>query len=230
MRVHPARFNTTYAASFMVGSALFVLGSVPAYATAVGAVPDAVTYFLGSIFFTLASYGQLVQSQSPALAADAPVDPEQRHPARLVGWRPRDLNWLAAATQFPGTLFFNVTTFAAITQGLSAAEADQQVWRPDFFGSVLFLVASGFALAGMGKPWRQWSGRGVPWWWTNWLNMIGSVFFMVSAIGAFVVPTSGELLNLRWATGGTFAGAVCFFVGAWLMIPSFSKAAAKQPT
>ncbi len=225
MRVHPRRFNTVYAVSFMVGSSCFVLGSVPAYARAVGGVADAVTYFIGSIFFTLASYGQLVQAQSPQLAADAETSDDERASARLVGWRPHDLNWLAAATQFPGTLFFNVTTFAAITQGLSAAETDQQVWRPDFYGSILFLVASAFALAGMGRGWRLWSERDSPWWWTNWLNMMGSIFFMLSAIGAYVIKSSGELVNLHWATGGTFLGALCFFLGAWLMIPSFTRAA-----
>ena len=37
---------------FMVGSACFVLGSVPAYLNAVGGWVDGVTYFVGSLFFT----------------------------------------------------------------------------------------------------------------------------------------------------------------------------------
>ena len=33
----------------------------------------------------------------------------------------------------------------ALRDNLSAATADQRVWRPDAFGSIAFLVASGFA-------------------------------------------------------------------------------------
>ena len=52
MLVRPARLNALIAWLFMVGSACFVLGSVPAYANAVGGTVDGVTYFVGSIFFT----------------------------------------------------------------------------------------------------------------------------------------------------------------------------------
>ena len=66
MTVRPARLNAAIAWLFMVGSACFVLGSVPAYLDAVGGWLDGITYFVGSIFFTSASYCQLVQAQSPA--------------------------------------------------------------------------------------------------------------------------------------------------------------------
>ena len=56
MAVRPVVPNTAIASLFIVGSALFVLGSVPAYANAVGATIDGVTYFVGSIFFTAASF------------------------------------------------------------------------------------------------------------------------------------------------------------------------------
>ena len=65
MSVRPARLNAAIAWLFMVGSACFVLGSVPAYVNAVGGAVDSVTYFVGSIFFTCASFCQLVQAQSP---------------------------------------------------------------------------------------------------------------------------------------------------------------------
>ena len=99
MRVRPARLNAAITWLFMVGSACFVLGSVPAYVSAVGAWPDAATYFVGSLFFTSASWAQLVQSQSPDMSE---VDQRQQNvSARLVvwAWLPKDRNWLAAATQ-----------------------------------------------------------------------------------------------------------------------------------
>ncbi len=205
----------------MIGSACFALGSVPAYAEQVGAAADATTYFVGSIFFTLASYGQLVQAQTPAMAPGG-ADRE-RHPVRLAAWLPADLNWRAAATQFPGTLFFNVSTLAATAAGLSAGKTEQQVWRPDFLGSVLFLVASGWALLALGPAWRRLDDRSWAWK-IGWLNMAGSIAFMVSAIGAFVEPDSGSMVNVGWATTGTFVGAVCFFAGAAMMLPAWRAA------
>ncbi|MFL6079427.1 MAG: hypothetical protein ACJ714_05805, partial [Ornithinibacter sp.] len=65
-RVRPRRLNSTIAWCFMVGSACFVLGSVPAYVDATGGWVDGVTYFVGSLFFTSAAAAQLLQAQSPA--------------------------------------------------------------------------------------------------------------------------------------------------------------------
>jgi hypothetical protein len=59
MTVRPSGLNNAIASLFIVGSALFVLGSVPAYLNAVGSTADSVTYFVGSIFFTAASFSQL---------------------------------------------------------------------------------------------------------------------------------------------------------------------------
>jgi hypothetical protein len=62
MTLRPAGLNKAIACLFMVGSALFLLGSVPAYVNAVGATADSITYFIGSIFFTAASFNQLLQA------------------------------------------------------------------------------------------------------------------------------------------------------------------------
>ena len=222
MRLRPRRFNTAVGALFMIGSVGFALGSVPAYATAAGATADAATFFISSIFFTLASFGQLVQAQSPALAPTETARAQERQPVRLRAWLPHDRDWLAAVTQFPGTLFFNSTTALALVQGLSAQQHDRVVWRPDLYGSVLFLVSSTYAILALGRflSWRP----GSPFWRIAWLNMIGSIAFMASAIGAFVLPKTGVELSPVWANGGTFAGAVCFFAGAWLMIPAWKTA------
>lgn len=63
MTVRPVALNRAIASLFIVGSGLFVLGSVPGYANAVGASVDGITYFAGSIFFTAASFAQLLQAQ-----------------------------------------------------------------------------------------------------------------------------------------------------------------------
>ena len=223
MLLKPRHLNTSIAALFMIGSAGFAVGSVPAYASAVGTVADAVTFFVASIFFTSASFGQLLQSQSPALAAAGGARDEQRQAVRWLAWLPHDKSWLAAATQFPGTLFFNATTFWAMVQGLSPRQYDHVVWRPDFFGSILFLVSSAYAVVALG-PFLSFRPRSAGWR-IAWLNMAGSIAFMASALGSFVLPRTGAAVSPAWADGGTFVGALCFFAGAWLAIPAFRPAA-----
>jgi hypothetical protein len=223
MRAEPARLNSAIAWLFMLGASCFALGTIPAYVHAVGANADAITFFVGSIFFTSASYCQLVQAQSPGMTG---VDERRQHTriqAQPWAWRPRDKNWLAAATQFPGTLFFNISTFAATVNNLSAAEADKHVWRPDVFGSVLFLVASAYAISALGVGFWRLQLRALPWW-IAWLNMLGSVAFMASALASFVLPSTDTLLDIPLANAGTFLGAVCFLIAAALMLPAWRAA------
>jgi len=215
--------NTAIAALFMIGSFGFALGCVSVYAAAVGPQADAVTFFVSSIFFTTASFWQLVQSQSPAVAATGTARDEERQRVRFLAWLPHDRTWLAAATQFPGTLFFNGTTFWAITVALSSSRYDHVVWRPDFYGSILFLVSSAFALLALGRLFA-WRPREAAWW-CAWLNMLGSIAFMASAIGAFVIPRTDSAVDLTLADRGTLVGAVCFFLGALLAIPAWRRAA-----
>jgi len=226
--VKPATLNAAIAGLFIVGSTLFALGSVPAYVNAVGATADSVTYFVGSLFFTAASFAQLVQAQSPAMAG---VDSESQHqPAsvRFNAWLPHDRNWLAAVTQFPGTLFFNISTGATLVHNLTVKQEDRRVWRPDFYGSTLFLVASVFAILAVGR-FLSFRPRSYAWR-IAWLNMIGSIYFMVSAIGSYVVPATGVQLSSDWALRGTFTGALGFFLGAALMIPSWRRLAGQSAT
>jgi len=82
----------------------------------------------------------------------------------------------------------------------------------------LFLVSSGIALMPDVRRHRHGHARDRSWTISS-LNMVGSIFFGFSAIGAYVVPASEALLNARWANGGTLLGAVCFLVGAWLVVP-----------
>jgi len=229
LTVRPVRLNALIAWLFIVGSACFALGSVPAYADAVAGLVDGVTYFVGSLFFTSASFCQLVQAQSPATTD---VDEDGQHvPARVVlwSWLPHDRAWLAAATQFPGTLFFNISTLAALIQHLTAPEEDRHVWRPDFFGSTLFLVSSAFAILAVSSRFFTVQPRSTPWW-IAWLNMLGSIFFMASALASYVLRDSGDLVNTRISVAGTFVGAVCFLVGAALMFPAWRQALAPNHT
>jgi len=160
------------------------------------------------------------------------VDADSQHtraPVRFRAWLPHDRNWLAAITQFPGTIFFNVSTFAALLHNATTHQEDRRVWRPDFYGSTLFLVASLFAILALGRL-LSFRPRSLSWW-IAWLNMIGSIFFMASAIASFVLPSTGELINNPVSVGGTLLGAVCFLLGAILLFPAWRRAvqAATKP-
>jgi hypothetical protein len=85
MTVRPVALNAAIAWLFIIGSALFALGSVTAYVNAVGATTDGVTYFIGSIFFTGASFAQLVQAQTPAMTD---VDTESQYRRAAVRFGP----------------------------------------------------------------------------------------------------------------------------------------------
>ncbi len=202
---------------FMVGSACFAVGSVPGYVSLVGLAADGVTFFVGSIFFTSAAYLQFAEVVNTEPAPDA-----GRRRFRLASWEPRRIDWLATSIQLVGTLFFNISTFRAMLASLDAAPASLLTWRPDALGSVCFLAASWLAFAEAGHHWLSWRPRNLGWR-IGALNLVGSIFFGLSAIGAYVVPSTGELLNAALANGGTFLGAICFLTGAALLIPEASS-------
>ncbi len=229
MTARPVALNAAIAWLFIIGSALFALGSVPAYINAVGATADGVTYFVGSIFFTAASFAQLVQAQTPAMTTVDADSESTRAQVRLSAWLPHDRNWLAAITQFPGTLCFNISTLAGLAHNATAKQEDRRVWRPDLYGSTLFLVASVFAILAVGR-FLSFRPRSFPWR-IAWLNMIGSILFMISALASYVLPTTGDLINSPVSVAGTLLGALCFLIGAILMFPAWRYAVrAVQPS
>ena len=186
---------------FAIGSLFFLIGAVPYYQEAVGPVIAAVTFFVGALFFTAAAFVQLALSG--------------RKPPRRGGERPDLFDWWAAAIQFAGTLFFNVSTTEALLTSVNDAARVGNGWRPDAFGSICFLVASALAVVATVDRDRLWDPRARTWHGT-WLNMLGSVLFAFSAVGAYVIPSTGSLVSLFWANVGTFLGAACFLVAAVL--------------
>ncbi len=101
---------------------------------------------------------------------------------------------------------------------LTEQAAHQHVWRPDAIGSICFLVASGLAWFEVCHGWLAWSPSSLSWWITA-LNLFGSIAFGVSAVAAFIVPSTGQLWNVELSNLGTFIGALCFLVGAFLLLP-----------
>jgi hypothetical protein len=181
---------------FGAGSLCFLIGPFPGYAELVGAAADGVTFFAGSILFTA---GGLLQT---SLSFHTRREPGGGRSA-----------WWAAVIQSAGTLFFNVTTFQAMDTALSDANYDRLVWRPDAFGSICFLV-SGY-IAYRASPRRGWMPlRGERGWWQPMVNLLGCVFFGISAVAGYVVPASGSELDLAAANWNTSLGAACFLACA----------------
>jgi hypothetical protein len=207
---------------FAVGSMCFALGALPAYFNRVSARVDGLTFFAGSIFFTAAAYLSFLE----AVNSPGAVQTEPAHRRfRVAGWRPRSIDWWATAIQLVGTIYFNVMTLLALDESWSAGDEDRLVWRPDVIGSICFLVASYLAWAEVCHNLGRLKVRELSWWIVV-LNLLGSVFFGVSAIGAYVNPDTDQVTSLRWDNGGTFAGAVCFLIAALLLIPEARSARA----
>jgi hypothetical protein len=184
------------ALSFAVGSVCFLVGPFPGYANLVGGRADAATFFAGSIFFTAG--GGLQTSLAWARRDD-------RGAGRAAWW--------SAAVQSAGTVFFNVSTFQALDTALSNPHYNRLVWRPDALGSVCFLVSGVIAYRASRR--RGWLPvRGPDGWWEPAVNLLGCVFFGISAVAGYVVPASGSVVDLAAANWNTCLGAACFLACA----------------
>ena len=181
---------------FALGSLCFLIGPFPGYVQLVGAGADAVTFFVGSILFTAGGALQSSLSFHERRASDA---------GRAAWW--------AAAIQSAGTLFFNVTTYQAMHTSLSDPDYNRLVWRPDALGSICFLV-SGF-IAYRASARHGWlPARGGTGWWEPAVNLLGCIFFGISAVAGYVVPSTGSMLDLAAANWNTCLGAACFLACA----------------
>lgn len=185
---------------FGIGSALFATGAVMAVAQA-NAVATNVVYALGAVFFTSAA---AVQWRSA----------EDRRPRSRL----HDPDWQSAIIQFVGTLSFNVMTVRAVLMSLDPSrEPYSNVWDPDVFGSALFLISSAIAWHPIAREKRHHllHGRSGL---ISLSNVLGSVFFGLSAWGAALLPND-SYRSLFWNNAGTFVGAVFFLIAAVALIP-----------
>lgn len=196
-----AAWDRAIGVGFAVGSACFFIGPFPGFVQLVGSAADGAVFFAGSVFFTLAASLELREGTA----------------RRGRRWG-SDASWWSAAIQFAGTLLFNLSTFHAMQDSLSTQQENRLVWAPDLVGSGCFLVsgalayrvASGSRLLPARRD-REWTMAAV--------NLAGCLFFAVSAVASYVVPSSGSILDLAAANWCTALGALCFLIGALLLLP-----------
>jgi hypothetical protein len=173
------------------------------------------TYFTGSIFFTSAAYGQLLQ----AVNANIAQLPNMREKQKSWHWWARGFirspGFLSAASQFIGTVLFNLNTFDAMQNFHSPADEHFFIWVPNMTGSLLFLVSSFFAWIEIYRD--DYIKRFVTvTWWVVWFNIIGSLLFFFSALYGYVNPFTGAVPDGSLSVTFTLWGAVCFYLGAHL--------------
>ncbi len=213
---------------FAVGALCFTAGGIASQWAATPRPWIGVTFFVGSLFFTSAAYLQY----SEAVNVEHGIGP-RRHRVRWrpASWEPQRIDWLATLVQLIGTLLFNVSTFAALRHDLTTHQTNVRVWAPDAFGSIAFLVASELAFAEVCHRWICWRNRTLGWKIVA-LNLLGSIAFGASAVASLVEPSSGEPVSARIANAGTSVGAICFLIGALLLMPEAAneeRAAVTQP-
>jgi len=192
----------------MIGSFLFALGSAPGFGSWAGASASNICYFVGAWFFTAAALAQLLRSG----AVTTPVPYGTGTMVRA--------EWLAAATQFIGTLMFNVSTTAAL-DAHSIPSQRHLVWSPDAGGSVFFLVSGALLVVAFTHTDRFWRPSSRDWWSTQ-VNLLGCIAFGVSAVGAYIT-TAGVTVDTAIANWGTFIGALCFLIASAVVLPRWTR-------
>jgi len=179
------------ALGFAIGSACFFVGPFPGFVELVGEGADGVVFFTGSVFFTSAAALELREAT-----------------LRLGRWAANP-SWWSAAIQFAGTLLFNLNTFDAMQDSLSAEQENRLVFAPDLFGSACFLASGVLAYRAATGPEHRMAA----------VNLAGCVLFGISALASYVVPSTGSVLDLAAVNWCTALGALCFFVGSLMLLP-----------
>ena len=199
---------------FAVGSFCFALGSLPSYINFMGNYYDGFTFFIGSIFFTSASFLQYVETSAAPKNLDTNIDEKIKY---LI-WEPNRIDWWSTLIQFIGTLFFNISTFAALQIYLSITVMNHMVWRPDAYGSICFLLASALAWFEVNHSLWSWKPRNISWSIAA-SNLLGSIAFGVSAVGSYIPMSTGIPNSVFLNNFGTLIGAVFFFIAAVMLLP-----------
>jgi hypothetical protein len=182
---------------FAIGSAFFAIATVPGFPAVTDALLANSLCFVGSWFFTTAAWMQF----------------------RLSG-PTRNADWYSAATQFAGTILFNISTGASVWAHAVLAER-RLVWAPDATGSIAFLVSGVLGVLAVSVSIGRLALKSRDWL-AEWVNLVGCVAFGVSAVAAFVSKT-GITADAKMANLGTFVGALCFLAAALMLLPRFAR-------
>jgi hypothetical protein len=215
----PHRASWWIGVLFAIGSACFFVGPFPGFINLVGSAADGVVFFVGSLFFTSAALLQYLEAAN----ADRDLTGSRWHARiRLLTFEPRRIDWWATLIQLVGTLYFNVDTFRAMQDSFDTSDVDRLVWRPEAFGSICFLIAGLLAYLEVRGGGIVHARRTLEWKIAT-VNFAGCILFGVSTVGGYVLPSTGDALNLAIANAGTALGALCFLIGALMLLPEAAQ-------
>lgn len=209
---------------FIIAASGFALGSllclIPAWPKALGLSEAEVNaiFFAASIPFTTAAYLQLYQ------AANASDTPSKR---QWFGWQPKDAGWHSCALQFVGTVMFNFNTFDALLSNLDHVAELLLIWTPNVVGSILFLLSGYIAFIETCHSHWAFKPKHISWW-VTFINLLGCIAFMISACFAFVPEHAPSFDAVETSVAFTLIGAICFWLGSFLMWPESIVAQAEQ--
>ena len=163
----PRRASWWVGVLFAIGSACFFVGPFPGFVDLVGSSADGVVFFVGSIFFTSAALLQ------------------------LLGSRRYTADWWASLIQFAGTIYFNVDTFRAMQDELRHGRR-----RPASSGARRRSGRSASWSPASSPTARSAHLRGTREWKIAVVNLAGCVLFGISTVGGYVLPSTGDALDL----------------------------------
>tara|TARA_B100000282_G_scaffold40348_1_gene25228 strand:+ start:473 stop:1033 length:561 start_codon:yes stop_codon:yes gene_type:complete len=169
-----------------------------------------VVYLVGSSLYLVGAFIQFIQGRRMKInhRDDASA---MRHLANK--------NSRAAGIQAIGALLFQTSMTGAFIRSLSIAQQEKIIWVPDLFGALCFLIASSmFFTLRYPIQHRQDNGRSARE--LAMMNIVGSAFFVISALGAYIVPLTDQAIYPRIANLGTFAGAVLFLLSSIPGLPA----------
>ncbi|MCD6014403.1 MAG: hypothetical protein K0R88_487 [Solirubrobacterales bacterium] len=209
---------------FAIGSLCFFLGPLPGFVQLVGSAADGAVFFVGSVFFTAAA---LIQHLVSATADCAPSKIGHAR-FRALTFQPRRIGWWATLIQLVGTVYFNVDTYRAMTQSFDTSQVDRLVWAPEALGSICFLISGLLAYLEVRGGGVRDAERTLEWRIAI-VNLAGCVLFGLSTIASYVVPSTGDVLALAAANVTTSLGALCFLVGAVMLLRDSATAEGLGP-
>ena len=187
-----------------------------------------VTFFIGSSLYLVGAIaqivGEVIRSRRVRRLAEGEeahtvegerahtAEGERAHTAEGEKVHRAGVALTGGVVQGIGAILFQTNLTAAFARDLSIVQQEVLLWVPDLLGSVLFLVSSSifFRLA---RPiqGREEEGRDRS---LALLNMAGSAFFILSALGAYVSPLTGAEAYPFVANLGTLIGAAFFLVSS----------------
>ena len=174
---------------FSAGSVCFALGSFPPYLDRVSSLADGLTFFIGSIGFTLASFlcfleaaGRCDDSATVGLEA-------QRRSLLQV----ESVAWWSAIVQLAGTLWFNVMTLRAVVI-LPTAPGDVPGREVSWWVVTLNLLGSiAFGVSAVGAFTLPSTDDVVSFRLDNGGTFVGAICFLVAAV--LLVPEARRMVS-----------------------------------